>query len=126
MANISAQLDLHKESHTSKNVSDNKASALVEAAKKGILVCESHPGFWISKPGNLFGVQTRDCPLCLQDSNIKLSCSSSPAIESNHRTTAVQYSSAPSTQIPIYLRIQQQAKRLAESRVGRAPEQNLT
>jgi hypothetical protein len=69
MANFTAKLDLHKEAHMTKNVADNEASAHVEAAKKGLMFCKDHPGMWISKPGMILGVKTRDCPLCIQESN---------------------------------------------------------
>mmetsp|Transcript_16532 Transcript_16532/g.22765 ORF Transcript_16532/g.22765 Transcript_16532/m.22765 type:complete len:336 (-) Transcript_16532:145-1152(-) len=88
MANFTAaHVDLHQETHTytTRNVADNRASALVEAAKKGILFCESHIGIWISKPGNLFGVTTRDCPICSQLCSAKLYSSSSSESATNGR-----------------------------------------
>ena len=63
---LTGKLDFHKESNVAKFAADNSASPLVEAAKKGILFCTYHPGMWISKPGMMMGVTTRDCPLCLQ------------------------------------------------------------
>eukprot|EP01035_Chromulina_nebulosa_P029781 gene29781-39506_t len=96
MANFTAKLDLHKEAHMTKNVADNDASAHVEAAKRGILVCKDHPGMWISKPGMILGVTTRDCPLCLQGNNVNLGSSSTES--SNHGTA--HYSSNPPTASP--------------------------
>ena len=63
---FTGKLDFHKESNVAKFAADNSASPFVEAAKKGILFCKHHPGMWISKPGMMMGVTTRDCPLCLQ------------------------------------------------------------
>ena len=73
MASFTGSLDLHKESHITKNVADTKASANVEAARKGMFFCEIHPGMWVSKPGMLLGVTVRDCPQCLQGNNTQLS-----------------------------------------------------
>jgi hypothetical protein len=57
------KLNFHKESYEAKFVADNSASPFVEASKKGTLFCTHHPGMWISKPGMIMGVTTRDCPL---------------------------------------------------------------
>ena len=95
-ASLTGKLDFHKESNVAKFTADNSASPLVEAAKKGILFCSHHPGMWISKPGMMMGVTTRDCPLCIQQEKQQQQQQQqqrrSSSIGSYHDTTANYHS----------------------------------
>jgi hypothetical protein len=44
MANFTTTLDVHSETHLTKNVADNQFTPAVTAAAAGILYCSKHPG----------------------------------------------------------------------------------
>ena len=97
-ASLTGKLGFHKESNVAKFAADNSASPLVEAAKKGILFCSHHPGMWISKPGMMMRVTTRDCPLlCLQQEKQQQQQQQrrSSSIGSCHDDTTANYHSHP-------------------------------
>jgi hypothetical protein len=95
MANFTATLDLHPETHHTKNVADNQYSPAVTAAAAGLVCCSKHPGIWISRPRTkmliLKKTEVRDCPACVTEisSSSDLSSSNKTALHSSVQATPV-------------------------------------
>lgn len=75
MAAISASASVSLDTHTeyTKNAVDSEHSIGVEAAKKNIVLCRKHDGFWVSRPKNglMGGTEVRDCPACVAEASGK-------------------------------------------------------
>ena len=95
MANFTATLDLHQETHHTKNVADNHFTTAITAAAAGLVCCSKHPGIWISRPKTkmLFMKKTevRDCPACVKEisSSSDLSSANKTALQSSVQATPV-------------------------------------
>ena len=95
MAQVAATLDVHQETHHSKNVADNQYTSAVTAAAAGILCCSKHPGIWISRPKTYMlcmkTTEVRDCPACVKEisSSSDLSSSNKTALQSRVKATPV-------------------------------------
>jgi len=95
MANFTATLDVHSETHHTKNVADNQYSPAVTAAAAGILYCSKHPGIWISRPKTkmliLKKTEVRNCPACVKEisSSSDLSSSNKTVLQSRVQATPV-------------------------------------
>ncbi len=95
MANFTATLDVHSETHLTKNVADNQFTTAVTAAAAGLVCCSKHPGIWISRPKTkmliLRKTEVRDCPACVTEisSSSDLSSSNKTALQSSVQATPV-------------------------------------
>mmetsp|Transcript_11484 Transcript_11484/g.15813 ORF Transcript_11484/g.15813 Transcript_11484/m.15813 type:complete len:180 (+) Transcript_11484:128-667(+) len=59
-------VDGSKTTHAT-NAQDNNESVAIAAVGKGISFCRIHPGMWTTKPGNIYGITVRDCPICKEE-----------------------------------------------------------